>query len=195
MDDREHPTGASGADATQLLQRVRDGDGGAADDLLPLVYAELRARASSYFRHQPADHTLQPTALVHEAFVKMVRNPSEGWDSRAHFCSVAALAMRQILTDHARRRAAAPPTGEEGATMLETPATNAAVDLLTLDDALSKLAELNQRHAKIVELRFFGGLNNAEVANVLDLSRSMIEKEWRKIRAWLARELEGHSGT
>lgn len=186
-------TGGEGgpADPTILLQRVKQGDAGAADDLLPLVYEELRARANAYFRSVPGNHTLQPTALVHEAFVKLVRSPTDEWESRSHFCSVAALAMRQILTDHARRRrAAGAGQSEHGVTQLESPSTGSTVELLTLDEALNKLADLNERHAKLVELRFFGGLSNPEVAEVLGLSTSMVEKEWRKVRAWLGRELD-----
>ncbi len=184
-------------DATQLLHRASAGDSAAVDDLLPLVYQELRARAGSYFLGQSANHTLQPTALVHEAYVKLVRAPSAGWNSRAHFCAVAATVMRQILTDHARRRAAAHrAAGERGqiTTAMFTPSQNAAVDLLSLDDAMTKLGKLDSRQARIVELRFFGGLTVEEVAGVLDVSTSTIEKEWRRVRAWLIRELSGEAG-
>ncbi len=179
-------------DATVLLERISAGDGNAVQNLLPIVYDELRARAGGYFRHQPADHTLQPTALVHEVYVKLVRSQGMTWKNRAHFCAVAATAMRQILTDHARRKASAKRAeGDraEAATLLTTPSTDSAVDLLDLDDAMTKLAELDSRQARIVELRFFGGLTMEEVADVLSVSLSTVEKEWRRIRAWLSHEL------
>jgi RNA polymerase sigma factor (TIGR02999 family) len=185
--------GIGQTDATMLLKRISAGDSAAAEDLLPLVYGELRARAGAYFRGQPANHTLQPTALVHEAYVKLIHGPASGWESRAHFCAVAAKAMRQILIDHARRRAAARrarDAREASVTSIETPTSNAAVDLLALDDAMQKLATLDPRQAQIVELRFFGGLANDEVAGVLGVSTSTIEKQWRQVRAWLARELD-----
>ncbi len=162
------------------------------NDLLPMVYQELRARAGSYFGNQPANHTLQPTALVHEAYIKLVRAPGTAWKNRAHFCAVAATAMRQVLTDHARRRVAAHRArGERGemTTAMYTPSQDATVDLLSLDDAMTKLGKLDARQARIVELRFFGGLTVKEVAGVLDVSTSTIEKEWRRVRAWLIREL------
>ncbi|MEM7199217.1 MAG: ECF-type sigma factor [Planctomycetota bacterium] len=189
--ERQPPKDA--ADATVLVKRVQDGDEAAANELLPLVYEELRARASSYFLHQPANHTLQPTALVHDVFVKLVRSPDNAWQNRAHFCAVASRAMRQVLTDHARRRAKAKHGNRQGVTQLETPATRSVVDVLGLDDALRQLADLNERHARLIELRFFGGLNNSEVAEVLGVSTSTIEKEWRTARAWLAHQLEGRS--
>ncbi|HRX86955.1 MAG TPA: sigma-70 family RNA polymerase sigma factor [Phycisphaerae bacterium] len=186
--------GASAPDATQLLARVSAGDADAANALLPLVYAELRARAGAYFRGQPANHTLQPTALVHEAYLKLVNAPNADWHNRAHFCAVAATAMRQILINHAKRRSAAQRARGGRAAMVtnvETPSHSNAVDLLALDDVLKKLADLDERQARLVELRFFGGLNNEEVAGVLGVSTSTIEKEWRRVRAWLIDELRG----
>lgn len=176
-------------DATLLVRRLCDGDADAAKNLLPLVYAELRARAGSYFRGLPADHTLQPTALVHEAFIKLVDSPGARWEDRAHFCAVAATAMRQILTDHARRRILAEKARRATPTLLQTPSHSATVDLLELDDALRKLVTLDERHARIIELRFFGSLTIEETANVMGVSDSTIEKEWRRARAWLIREL------
>lgn len=197
-DESSGPVPSDSPDATVLVRRVQEGDRAAADELLPLVYRELRARAGAYFRGQPGDHTLQPTALVHEAYVKLVHAPSDEWTGRAHFCSVAALAMRQILTDHARRRASAPPMAgqedEKHPTLMDTPSGASAVDLIALDEAISKLAALDERHARVVELRFFGGLTNDQVADVLGVSRPTVERDWRRIRAWLNRELEGGSG-
>ncbi len=180
------------ADATLLLGRLEAGDPDAASALLPIVYAELRARAGAYFGGQPADHTLQPTALVHEAYVKLVASPSSGWNSRAHFCAVAATAMRQILIDHARRRALAQGARRERAevaTAIVTPGGAGDVDLLALEDVLEKLAVLDERQARLVELRFFGGLSNAEVADLMDVSSRTIEREWRRVRAWLVHAL------
>lgn len=192
-DSGPHPANPS-FDATHLLQRVSDGDPAAAEKLMPLVYHELRSRAAAYFRSQPSNHTLQPTALVHEAYVKLVRASGTKWKNRAHFCAVAATAMRQILTDHARQRAAAQRARGERAQMttaMVTPSQNTTVDLLSLDEALTRLSNLDPRQARIVELRFFGGLTIEDVASVLDVSPSTIDKEWRRVRAWLVRELSG----
>jgi RNA polymerase sigma factor (TIGR02999 family) len=182
--------------ATLLLKRASEGDAAAAEALLPLVYRELRARAGAYFRGQPANHTLQPTALVHEAFLKLINVPGAEWRDRAHFCAVAATAMRQILTDHARRRAALRRAHEhhyDAPTQLMTPAHSTSVDLIVLDDALNKLAQLDERQARIIELRFFGSLSIEETAGVMNVSVSTIEKEWRRVRAWLIRELSGET--
>ncbi|HPF38989.1 MAG TPA: ECF-type sigma factor [Phycisphaerae bacterium] len=180
-------------DATRLLARVNDGDSSAANALLPLVYAQLRAIAGGYFRGEPADQTLQPTALVHEAYLKLVRSTESDWQSRMHFCAVAATAMRQILQDRARRRRARKRGGgaqrEPLTDQIQTPANGATLDILTLNDALEKLEELSPRKARIVELRFFGGLTIEQVASVLDVSHTTIENEWRVARAWLSREL------
>ncbi|HPF37963.1 MAG TPA: ECF-type sigma factor [Phycisphaerae bacterium] len=176
-------------DATILLRRISDGDRDAANELLPLVYAELRDRASLYFRNQPANHTLQPTALVHEAYLKLIDSSDAQWNDRTHFCAVAATAMRQILIDHARRRKLAKDAREAPHTMLQS-TDDWTVDLLDLDGAMTRLAGLDERHARIVELRFFGSLTIEQTARVLGVSDSTIEKEWRKIRAWLIRELK-----
>ncbi len=195
------PTGP--ADPTpELLRRLEDGDPAAADELLPLVYDELRSRAAAQFRNQPADHTLQPTALVHEAFAKLVggaaaaqRGPDDGgaWTGRAHFCAVASKAMRQILVDHARRRRRQQRDRDEDSSLTAIPGddTQAPWELLALDEALEELAARSERQARIVELKFFGGLENGEVARLLGLSTSMIEKEWRRTRAWLLQRLRG----
>lgn len=194
MDAANGPNGeAEGLDnATALLGRIASGDLRAADDLLPLVYEELRARAGAYFRGQPASHTLQPTALVHDAYVKLVNAPSQEWNGRAHFCAVAAKAMRQILVNHAHRRDAARRAREgyaDAQTQIVSPSHSPSIDVLALDDAIRKLGELDGRQARLVELRFFGGMSNPQVADVLGVSISTVEKEWRKVRAWMLAEL------
>ncbi len=181
-------------EATLLLARVGAGDSAAAHELLPLVYEQLRAMAGSYFRGQPADHTLQPTALVHEAYLKLVHIPDGNWENRVHFCAVAATAMRQILHDRARRRRAAKRGGDAKRVPLdemEAPSGGQPVDMVALDDALERLAALDARQARIVELRFFGGLTVEQVAHVLEVSTRTVEKDWRRTRAWLSRELSG----
>jgi RNA polymerase sigma factor (TIGR02999 family) len=148
--------------------------------------------AGAMMRGQSAAHTLQPTALVHEAYLKLVRAPDTSWQNKAHFCAVAATAMRQILINHARRRAAAQRARDEKEarkTRLLSPSNHTTVDLLALDESLTKLAALDERQAQLVELRFFGGMTNEQVAGVLQVSTSTIEKQWRRVRAWLIDEL------
>jgi RNA polymerase sigma factor (TIGR02999 family) len=186
--------------ATQLLHRLAAGDSNAAERLLPLVYDELRARAMAHFRHQPPDHTLQPTALVHEAFMRMIdqtRPPT--WNDRAHFCAVAATAMRQILIDHARAKNAEKRGGDRDRVGLEAIGDSGSaghghgelepVDLLALDDALKGLAAIDQRQARIVELRFFAGLSVDEVAEALGVSPRTVDLDWKMAKAWLSRTL------
>jgi RNA polymerase sigma factor (TIGR02999 family) len=178
--------------ATILLHRVRDGDSSAAAALLPLVYEQLRAVSGSYFRGQRADHTLQPTAVVHEAYVKLIGS-DEKWESKAHFCAVAAKAMRQVLISHARARSAVKRSGDKvDLTLSDLPAdVGTSIDPLALEDVLCKLTELNPEHARLVELRFFGGLSVEEVAHVMATSPSSIKRQWRQVRAWLSCELGG----
>lgn len=179
-------------DATKILAELGAGDPSAARRLMPLVYDRLRSMAGAYFREQRADHTLDPTALVHEAFLRLVDQTRIGGEDRAHFFAVAARAMRLVLADHARRKRAAKRGGEwERVTLAGAAAGDSgdSLDLLALDEALEKLATLNARHAEIVELRFFSGLSVGEVAQVLDCSKSTIESDWRVARAWLNREL------
>lgn len=182
--------------ATMILQQMGDGDASAAQRLLPLVYEELRALAGSHFRHQNADHTLQPTALVHEAFVRLVNQPDEKWHGRAHFFAVAATAMRQILTDHARRKKADKRGGgwdkvelDRASAEAQGAGAKAEIDIIALDEALTKLAELDARKHRVVELRFFGGLSMDEIGDALKVSKTTVESEWRAARAWLAVEV------
>jgi len=158
-------------------------------DLLPKVYGELRALAASYFRGRGAN-TLQPTALVNEAFLRLAKHDGEIKD-RAHFFAVAATAMRQILTDRARRRRALKRGGpeKERVTLSGIAAPDGGIDLLVLDDLLSRLAALDERQARLVELRFFAGLTEDEAAESLGVSLRTVQKDWRKARAWLLAEL------
>lgn len=175
-----------------MLDRVSKGDSAAADALLPLVYDRLRRLAQAYFRTQPSEHTLQPTAIVHEAYIKLVRG-SGSWQNREHFCALAATAMRQILTDHARAKRTAKRKAERAELSCDSIGTpsGSAVDLVALDDALTRLSEMDERLARIVELRFFGGFTMDEVALHLSVSRRTVQNDWRWIRAWLSRELTG----
>jgi RNA polymerase sigma factor (TIGR02999 family) len=179
-------------ETTRLLAQLEAGDGEAAAELLPLVYKELRAVADSFFRRQPADHTLQPTALVHEAYLRLIHHKDANWSSRAHFFSVACKAMRQILINHAERRAAVKRGGDRQKLTLSeglVPAQQREVDLLALDEALTQLFALSERMGKVVELRYFGGLTIEEIAHVLGVSKRTIEGDWQTARAWLRRAL------
>ncbi len=177
---------------TIMLERVASGDRAAAEALMPLVYEELRRLSGSMMKSQASSHTLQPTALVNEAYLKLIHAP-EGFANRAHFMAVAATAMRQILTDHARRKRAAKRGGTEARREGEVDQVadpgGRAFDPVSLDDALSKLDRLDPRRHRVVELRFFGGLTVDEVADLLGTSRSTVEADWRSARAWLAVEL------
>lgn len=196
MSDHGSNLEPAASEATILLQRVQSGDDAAAEDLLPLVYEQLRAMAGSFFRQQRSDHTLQPTALVHEAYLKLVggaRNEGRAWEGRSHFCAVAAKAMRQILHDHARAKKAAkrdPGGARVEITQVQTPSSGGAIALEALDEGLTKLSAIDERGARIVELRFFGGLTNEEIARMLDVSLPTVERSWRRNRAWLKAHIE-----
>lgn len=171
------------------LAELFRGDTEAADQLLPIVYAELRALAGGMFRSEGVGHTLQPTALVHEAWLKLRRSPDVERRGPAEFRALAAVVMRRILADHARRRRAQRRGGgAHRTTLIEVPerAQNEAVDLLALDEVLERLAQVDPRQLRIVELRFFGGLEVEDVAQVLGLSKTTVEREWRAARAWLS---------
>lgn len=175
-----------------LLGELGRGDKAAADRLMPLVYAELRGLAGSFFRNQQPNQTLQPTALVHEAFLRLIDQDGVAWKNRAHFMAVASLAMRQILADHARRRSAAKRGGDWGRLSLDqavAPSDAAEVDIERLDEALSKLEALDERRHRVVLLRFFGGLTVEDAASVMEVSVSTVEADWRAARAWLSVEL------
>lgn len=176
-----------------LLERVHSGDASASGRLMELVYEELRRLAASYARNQRAGHTLQPTALVHEAFVKLVDAAGSRFHDRAHFFAVAATAMRQILTDHVRRQRAVKRGGEAWNRVtldgLHASASENEIDLEALESALTKLSAFDPRKYRVVELRFFGGLSVEDVSRVMDVSKTTVESEWRAARAWLAAQL------
>jgi RNA polymerase sigma-70 factor (ECF subfamily) len=178
------------SDITALLQRHREGDDDALTGLLSMAYDELHGVAARAFRREGAAHTLQPTALLHEAWLKLAGNLDLVRD-RQHFFAVAARAMRQVLADHARKRGTAKRGGGVRPQLLEddVAGTYETSDLVALDDSLNRLAELNERHARVVELRIFGALTVNEAADELGVSRSTVETDWVMARAWLRREL------
>ena len=184
----------SAQNVTQLLVQWSKGDREALEALVPLVYEELRRVARYYLRQEKQNHTLSSTALVHEAYLRLVSQKEVTWQNRAHFFGVAAQMMRRILVDHARRYAYAKRGG--GALTLaldEVVATpqRRAIDLVALDDALDSLAKLDQRQSRMVELRFFGGLSIEETSEVLGVSTPTVKREWASARAWLFREISG----
>lgn len=179
-------------DITRVLTLVSGGDRTAIPRLAALVYDEMRALAGSYLKGEAAGHTLQPTELVHEAFLKLVDKTQVDWAGRTHFYAVGAQAMRRVLVDHARSKKAIKRGGPAPKISLdeEKPLTlSSTEDVIAVDEALRRLAELNERHAKVVELRFFGGLKVIEVAEAMSLSRRTVEADWTIARAWLRREL------
>jgi RNA polymerase sigma factor (TIGR02999 family) len=185
-------------DVTRLLNAAAQGHDSAVSDLLPLVYDSLRSLAADFFLRERRGHTLQPTALVHEAYIRLVRQEGVDWQSRGQFFVIAAKAMRNILVDHARGRDRLKRGGGWGRFTLdgvEVPEESAdALDMLALDEALARLSLLDERKARIVELRFFAGLSSEDAAQLLGVSRSTAAEEWRMARAWLHKELKG-SGT
>jgi RNA polymerase sigma factor (TIGR02999 family) len=185
------------SDVTRLLAEWRDEEQqGALDQLVPLVYDELRRLAASRLRAEPDGHTLQPTALVHEAYARLVQ-ADVSYESRVHFFAVAAQMMRRILVDHARRvRSAKRGGGAAPVTLNEQVADDegADPDLLALDEALERLAQLEPRKAKVVELHYFGGLTYAETATALEISEATVDRDLRMARAWLATEMGGVDG-
>ena len=179
---------------TILLHRMRAGDHDAAEALFPLIYDELHAIARRSFRNQPAAHTLQPTALVHEAYLRLCTPGEAAVNDRAHFLAVAATAMRQILIDHARRRGADKRGGDRRRVLIHDDLAaqdDDQVDLLALDEACRKLATMDERKSRVIELRFFAGLGLEETAEVLGVARSTVAEDWRVARAWLVNELRG----
>ena len=186
---RESPSG----EVTRLLIAWNAGDRDAVERLMPLVYGELREIAERHFRRERPGHTLQPTAVVHEAYFRLVDQTRVTWKNRGHFFAIASQAMRRILIDHARAREADKRGGREKPVTLDvgvaSPEPADDVDLLALDEALVRLKALDEPQARIVELRFFGGLSIEETAEAMETSPSSIKREFRSARAWLFREL------
>jgi RNA polymerase sigma factor (TIGR02999 family) len=181
-----------GGEVTQLLAEMRLGTPGAQDQLFGIVYSELKRIAANYMRRERSDHTLQATALVHEAYMELVDQTRVNWQNRAHFFGVAAQLMRRILVDHARSQGAQKRGGNAQKLSIDESIGLASVSEVAfdeLDEALNRLAELDADQAKIVELRFFGGLTVEEVAEVMGVSTATIEREWRMARAWLHHQL------
>jgi RNA polymerase sigma factor (TIGR02999 family) len=190
-------------DATRCLERITHGDPQAVAELMPLVYDELRRIASRYIGRERPGQTLQATALVNEAFVRLVNEKARGFENRAHFVAIAALSMRQILVQRARARNAAKRGGARQRVTLdaEGPAQPnphgeelSPIDVLALDEALTRLAAVDPTQAKVVELRYFGGLTIEETAQALRSSPATVKREWAMARAWLKKELEGAGG-
>ncbi len=178
-------------EVTRLLLEWRDGNQDAASKLIPIVYDELRRLASHYLAHERPGHTLQPTALVHEAYLKLVEQKGGNWQDRAHFFAVAAQTMRHLLVDHARAKKADKRGGGMQRVELEhvTLLAAEADEIVALDEALTRLKEMDACQAKVVELRYFGGLNVPEVAEVLGISERTVKREWSMAKAWLYSEL------
>ena len=190
--------GKSPGDVTRLLNRLQGGDRKAESQLIPLVYNELRRLASAYMRRERSDHTLQSTALVHEAYIRLSDQKNVSWQNRAHFFAVAAQLMRRILVDHARarlaqKRAARPDRIQVDKVFTFTP--ERSNDLLALDEVLNRLGQKDPRTLQVVELRFFGGLTVEEAAEALGISPRTIKREWNFGRAWLRAELEAKAKT
>ena len=187
-ESRKHPD----KNITQLLVKWGSGDKAALDELIPLVYDELRKLAASYLRRKAGPHTIQATALVHEAYVRLADQSSITMENRAQFYGLAAKVMRDILVDHARRRLSRKRGGDQlrlSLTSADRLGRKPEVELLALDDALKVLATTNPQHSRVIELRFFAGLTIEETAHVMSLSHATTERYWSFARAWLRREL------
>ena len=191
-------------DITTLLKAWSRGDETALEELMPLVYSELRRQARRYLRKEASGITLQGTALVHEVYLRLTKAQQLDWRDRTHFFALSAQIMRHILVDAARARAALKRGGKAvrdehssaiDLDQIQTPASDAAVSLCALDDALASLSRIDPRRARVIELRFFGGLSVEETAGVLHVSPQTVMRDWRLARAWLARELRGQPPT
>ena len=179
---------------TELLIDWGKGDKEALDQLVPLVYDELRRQAKRYLRHERAGHTLQTTALIHEAYLRLIDQKNVHWQNRAHFFGIAAQLMRRILVDHARTRGRAKRGGSDVRVSLGEATVIAKaqdLDVVALDEALNRLAEIDEQQSKIVELKFFSGLTVEETAEVLNISQATVKRDWSMAKAWLHREISG----
>jgi RNA polymerase sigma factor (TIGR02999 family) len=179
---------------TELLVKWSDGDQAALESLMPLVYSELRRLANNYLRGERPGHTLQPTALVNEAYLRLIDQKNAHWQNRAHFYGIAAKLMRRILVDHARVRHAAKRGGADqrrlSITSAEELVAKPDLDVLALHEALEELALVDPQQSRIVELKFFGGLSIEETAEVMKLGHATVERDWKMARAWLRRKLD-----
>jgi RNA polymerase sigma-70 factor (ECF subfamily) len=183
----------SGHEVTGLLHRLAQGDRAALDQLIPLVYKELHKIAKRYMAHQNPDHTLQTTAVVHEAYLKLAGGTEQDWENRAQFFAVAAKAMRHVLVDHARTRGAAKRGGNVRIVSLEEGmaiSRGTAAEIVALDDALTVLTKLDGRKGQVVELRYFGGLSVEDTARMLQVSPETVARDWRFARSFLQREMK-----
>jgi RNA polymerase sigma factor (TIGR02999 family) len=183
-------------DVTLILKNWQEGDSDAAERLMPLVYEELRRLARNYLQRERADHTLQATALVHEAYLRMVDDKNVTWKDRAHFYGIAARLMRRILVDHARAHNAAKRGGLEQKVTLDEARdlpTKEAIELVALDGALESFAQTYPRKGEVVELKFFGGLDIKEISKVLEVSEKTVLRDWNFAKLWLCRELGAHA--
>jgi RNA polymerase sigma-70 factor (ECF subfamily) len=190
IDDPTAPPG----EVTQWLLDWGRNDKQGLDQMLPVVYEELHRLASQYLSREATGHTLQPTALVHEAYLRLIDQRRVDWRNRAQFLGMAASMMRRILVNHARDRAAKKRGGgarQVSLSLLESPSGRPDVDLIALEDAMARLTALDQRKSRVVELKFFGGLTTEEIAEVMDLSGATVEREWAFARAWLYDAIEG----
>lgn len=183
-------------DVTQILREVTAGNDEAAGDLLAAVYHDLRAIAGAAFRGQPGNHTLQPTALVSEAYMRLVERTGVSWNDRSHFLALCSVIMRGILVDHARKRSASKRGGDWDRVTISGLQDSGTkdIDLIAIDEALSALEAVSERRARVVEYRFFGGLTVPQIADLLDVSVSTVEEDWRFARAWLVVRLQGSDG-
>jgi len=189
---REHNMERLPIDITQLLHRIQDGDHSAEEKLVPILYKELHRLAAHYMRRERGDHTLQPTALVNEAYLRLVRTPDIAWESRIHFFGVAAQLMREVLVDHARAHLASKRGGDVGKVSLDelrVYSPEKSGELVALDEALDRLACQDQRMSRVVELRFFGGLTFEQIAKILKVSEKTAKRDWQLARAWLRGEI------
>jgi len=178
-------------DVTGLLRQWSDGNQQALGQLLPIIYDELRRVAHQYLHRERHEHTLETTALVHEAYLKLIDQRSVSWQNRSHFFAIAAQAMRRILIDNARKRGAAKREGEKiPLDDVAIVSTDKAAHLLALDEALQRLEQIDEQQSKIVELRYFGGLTIEETAEAMSLSPATVKREWAMARAWLYQELQ-----
>jgi RNA polymerase sigma factor (TIGR02999 family) len=180
-------------DVTALLRAWSEGDCDAADRFMPLLYAQLRRCAAGHLRREPRHHTLQPTGLLHEAYLRLIDQRHVSWQNRAQFLAVASRMMRRILVDYSRRRRMEKRSGrwlQVGLDEQEVLAPSPDMDVLALNDLLSRLAEFDRRKSRVLELRYFGGMSREEIAHVLQVSPATVDREWRSARAWLYSQLK-----